>query len=88
MAGLALPLGFSRAPRSLRKDAQSAFMATRLVTQQVDVAAGFASIIPAHDEVAGGAGTRLPRSDLPPGSRRSTSMSATPLTEFLQCVPA
>jgi len=39
MAGLALPLGFSaRAEVAWRKDAQSAFMATRLVTQQVDVA--------------------------------------------------
>ncbi len=39
MAGIALPLGFSaRAEATWRKDPQSPFVATTLVTQQVDVA--------------------------------------------------
>jgi len=85
MAGLALPLGFSaRAEVAWRKDAQSAFMATRLVTQQVDVA-GWLRLDHPRLMIEVGRGRRDPFAPFgfAAGVKTVDSMSATPLTEFL-----
>jgi len=85
MAGLALPLGFSaRAEVAWRKDPQVALMATRLVTQQLDVA-GWLRFDHPRLMLEIGRGRRDPFAPFgfAAGIKTVDSLSPTPLTEFV-----
>lgn len=85
MAGLTLPLGFSaRAEVSWRKDPQVAFMATRLVSQQVDVAA-WLRFDHRRLMIEVGRGRRDPFAPLgfAVGIKPVDSLNPTPLTNFI-----
>ncbi len=85
MAGLALPLGFSaRAEVAWRKDPQVALTATRLVTQQLDVA-GWLRFDHSRVMMEIGRGRRDPFAPFgfAAGIKTVDSMSPTPRTEFV-----